>query len=495
MYRPASIIGVTAVLAWAGAVRGEEEPLKQALALEAAIVKAVAQAETSVTCILVSRSEAYRKWGDNHFGRREPGQLGGFVPPQPVGGFRDVATADLLKRLDLAAAEAVPDAYGSGVVIDSSGLILTNYHVVKDATKVFVRVPNKGGWYADIHAADERSDLAVLKLIETSKSPLVPLPVLPKGDAAKLKKGQFVLAVANPFAAGFRDGSPSVSWGLLSNIRRRIPGEPNDPDRRKPRLHYYGFLLQTDLRLNLGCSGGALLDLKGNWVGLTTSQAALAGGESAGGYAIPLDERMKRIIEALRRGDEVEYGFLGITLDQTGKTAVVGGVTPNGPAAKAGLELHDRIIAINGFPVDDQDDLLLNVGAHLAGTEVRLTVQQPGGSMRDAKTVLVKSHWPWTGPVIAANRPAPVYGLRVDYTSTLYRNMSGDASGIPRGVVVRDVAPDTPAASAGLKPDSDIITAVNGIFVNTPREFYAAARKSPTIELTLSEAGKKVRLP
>ena len=228
-------------------------------------------------------------------------------------------------------------------------------------------------------------------------------------------------------------------------------------------------------------------------MGLTTSQAALAAGESAGGFAIPLDDRLKRVIEVLRRGEEVEYGFLGITLEQTGRTAVVGGVTPKGPAALGGLSLGDRIVAINDFPVDDQDDLLLNVGAHLAGSEVRVTVQRIGEPPRHAKVVLVKSYWPATGPVIAANRPAPVHGLRVDYTSTLFRGTAGDANGIPPGVVVREV--DSHAARAGLKPESDIITAVNGTAVNTPREFYAAARKAAVVELTLAEGGRKVRLP
>jgi serine protease Do len=326
------------------------------------------------------------------------------------------------------------------------------------------------------------------------------LPMLPMGDAAKLKKGQFILALANPFAAGFRDGSPSASWGILSNIRRRIPGELNEADRRRPRLHYYGFLLQTDLRLNLGCSGGALLDLKGNWVGLTTSQAALVGGESAGGYAIPLDDRLKRIIEVLRRGEEVEYGFLGITLQAGERGAIVGGVTANGPATVAGLLKDDQIVAINEFPVDDQDDLLLNVGAHLAGTEIRLAVQHPGGPVRHTKTVLVKAHWQTSGPIIANNRPA-LGGMRVDYTSTLLRGTAGDVTSIPLGVVVREVAADSKAATAGLRPELDIITAVDGTPVNTPREFYAAARKAVAdkavaIELTLAEGERKVmKLP
>src|SRR5207247_1701287 len=137
-------------------------------------------------------------------------------PPRfrPRGGDRD---DELIRRLNLALPEVVPDSYGSGVVIDPAGLVLTNYHVVRYATKIFVRLPGKTGSYANIHAADERSDLAVLQLIDSPGG----LAALPMGDADNVKKGQFVLAIANPFAAGFRDGSPSVSWGMLSNVRRR----------------------------------------------------------------------------------------------------------------------------------------------------------------------------------------------------------------------------------------------------------------------------------
>src|SRR5437868_10417166 len=109
----------------------------------------------------------------------------------------------------------MPRSIGSGVVIDTDGLVLTNYHVVQEATKIFVRLPGGKGSYADIHAADPRSDLAVLRL----QSPVGRLRAIKLGDGGKAKRGQLVLSLANPFAAGFRDGSPSASWGIVSNIR------------------------------------------------------------------------------------------------------------------------------------------------------------------------------------------------------------------------------------------------------------------------------------
>src|SRR5262245_45873035 len=159
--------GLAIALVWAAASRADDDALKQALALEATIQKVTEAAEPSVACILVSRSEEYAK--HRFGGSGKPGDLGSFDPPPPKARHDrrgEEIDADLLKRLNLAAPDVVPDSYGSGVVIDSSGLILTNRHVIHKATKIYVRLPGqKDGSYANIKADDERSDLAVLQLI------------------------------------------------------------------------------------------------------------------------------------------------------------------------------------------------------------------------------------------------------------------------------------------------------------------------------------------
>src|SRR5262249_36858501 len=189
-----------------------------------AIQQAIAEAEPAVACIIVSRSERYAQLNQ---GPPDPnkGILGEYHPAEMrQRRFFGPPAPDKDSKLNLANPSNVPESYGSGIIIDSEGLILTNRHVVLDARKVYVRLFGGKGSYADIHAADPRSDLAVLKLIRPPQG----LKAMKFGDGGKLSKGQFVVSLAHPFAAGFGDGSPSASWGILSNIRRRAPGNPKE---------------------------------------------------------------------------------------------------------------------------------------------------------------------------------------------------------------------------------------------------------------------------
>jgi len=476
---------------WAG---DETDDLKSALALQKVMQKVIEDVEPSVACILVSRSDAYQRHG-LVLSSTTPGKLGG-VDRRALANL-PVSAEDLptrIKKLDLSDAGHIPESFGSGVVVDPKGLILTNYHVVHNAVKVFVRLPGGRGSYADIHAADPRSDLAVLRLI----TPEPDLKVMPFGDASKCARGQFVLSIANPYAAGFRDGKPSASWGIISNLRRRAPTGPREELRAK-RLDQYGTLLQTDARLNLGCSGGALVNLRGEMIGLTTAVAAMYGGETPGGFAVPLDAGMRRIIDVLKRGAEVDYGFLGVGGgdEKPGQGAVLNIVTRGSPAERqALLQSGDAIIKLNDMPIREWDDLLLALGTQLAGAKVRLEIRRLHGGARMVQVELVKS--PLPGKQIASSlgsRPF-VRGLRVDYTSLLAESGVGS---IARGVLITDVQPFSPAAAAKLKY-GEIVTRVNGREVNKPSEFYqAVAAAAGRIELTLGAFGNaaapKVTLP
>src|SRR5205807_1927845 len=163
---------------------------------------------------------------------------------------------------------------------------------------------------------------------------------------------------------------------------------------------------QTDARLNLGCSGGALIDLKGELIGLTSATAAIAGGETPGGFAIPFGTGLRRILDVLRKGEEVEYGFLGVAVDQkAGRTegVVLEEVTPGSPADLAGLKPRQTLFTVNGTAVHESDDLFLELGTQLAGATVQLEVRKPGGPQREKVEVrLARFYVP--GKAIATER-------------------------------------------------------------------------------------------
>jgi serine protease Do len=225
-------------------------------------------------------------------------------------------------------------------------------------------------------------------------------------------------------------------------------------------------------------------------IAMTTSLAAVVGGETPGGFAIPMTTGMKRIIDVLKRGQEVEYGFLGVgvanreVLDREG--AVVDQVSDGTPAKRAGLKQDDVILAVNEQTVRDYDDLFLHIGTALAGSEIVLTVR----SLGENKKVLVKlAKFSYPGAVIAANRPAPVHGVRVDYNSVVTAEVP-----IPEGVAIREIEPGS-AAERKYKDIFErtrwIVTHVNKKPVPTPADFYREANKvKGTLELRIVEVVK-----
>ncbi|HET6575693.1 MAG TPA: trypsin-like peptidase domain-containing protein [Fimbriiglobus sp.] len=477
--------------------------------------KVIAAAEPSVVAIVVSHSSQYPPLpADN---RKVPGRLGGYEPPDAVriAGWRRLAEKP--DPLDLSDPHNARDyLFGSGVVLDADGLVLTTYNLIEGATKVYVRAASGQGYYADIHAADARSDLAVLKPADGLPRGAVLAPikfadVRTRGEKPTVAKGMWVVALGHPAAAGIADGSASASWGILSNVGRRAAG-PGREDQRNRALHHYNMLLQTDARVTLGCSGGALLNLDGELIGMTTPMAAVTGSETAGGFAIPFDRNYRRIVEVLRAGREVEYGFLGVQATRDPRIStdglVLAQVVPGTPAEAANLTHGDVLTAIDGVPVGDMDDLFLHIGAALAGTKLKLTVYR-NRQRRQVEVTLAKLDHPL--PRIASSRPDPVHGLRVDYSSVLLVQKQNAPRGavaprIPPGVVVRELVPGSPAEAKFKTIDEAanqwLITRVNGKPVPTPADFYREAARSPTgsVSLTLVNPDdpsqeKTLRLP
>jgi S1-C subfamily serine protease len=477
--RALALLAVLTVPGWARTQDAE--------ALQATFQKIIKKAEPSIACILVSRSEDYGRYQAAP-SAVEPGQLGSFDAEKHLakltGDQPEAAAA--IKALDLTRADHVPEAFGSGVVIDEKGLILTNAHVLRRATKIYVRLPGNRGSYADIYAADPRSDLAVLKLLK----PPAELSALKIGDADKLRRGQWIVTLSNPYEPGFAKVSPTAAIGVVSNFRQFGPEIPNESESGRQPLYSFGTLLQIGSLLppakyvHFDSSGGALLNLDGELVGLTTALAVLQGNERTGGFALPLDRPMRRILEVLRDGKEVEYGFLGIQMPLNAAKddpVRISDVINGGPAAAAGLHAGDYVVTIDGRPIRNHNDLLLNIGIGLAGNDVKLEVARGSfnGPRRAVTVRLAKS--PVSGPVIAANRPPAIAGLRVEHASVVARQ----SREIPVGVAIREVLRDSPADRARLQAGK-VIRRVDGRLVASPEAFYREMRKAgKTIELTV----------
>ena len=309
-----------------------------------------------------------------------------------------------------------------------------------------------------------------------------------------------MLSLANPYAAGFRDGQPSASWGILSNIRRRVHPLMLKEEERVKSLHHYGTLLQMDARLNLGCSGGALLNLQGELIGLTTSYAAIYGGETPGGFAVPIDACFTRILELLKAGEEIEYGFLGVRWSQAPERAIGHGVLvdeviPGSPADidkndKRRVREQDRIMEVGGVKINDVDDLFLNLGTQLAGSRVQIRVERQGREMT-VEVTLAKMYVP--GARIYSQcktRPFDRHGLRVEYSSMLIRMNEATIRQLPVGVLVDEVKPGSEAARGKLRP-GELITEVNGQKVRNPAEYLEAVKGAGPVTLTVTSVEAK----
>jgi serine protease Do len=398
-----------------------------------------------------------------------------------------------------------PNEFGTGVVIDAKGLVLTNYHVVGDfRTADYYIWRERKPYAAKLKAADPWLDLAVLQ-IETDQ--LKPITL---GDARALKKGQFVIALGNPYAIA-KDGQPSAAWGIVSNLQRQAPSPQGGTRASEGRetLHHWGTLIQTDARLELGTSGGALVNLKGEMIGLTTSLAALYGYERPGGFAVPVNDDFRRALDTLKTGRLPDYGFLGVAPRyltmaerQRGKVgARVEDIVPATPAFAAGLRAGDIITGADGQPIADDLDLIRYVSGLFADTTVTLQIlrgasESRAGRKLDVKVKLSKKRMDSSREPYEEVEPVSWRGLRVEYATAapLFREQSRDLD--PAGSVgVINVAPDSAAWKSGLR-SGDFISHVGPARVTTPREFYdsvAALEGDVMLKLSAASADKAVR--
>ena len=453
--------------------------VEMATVMQQLTVEAIARAEKSVVALVRVRK------GSRSSVRVEDDDLLGFFPPRLPQQNEDPQDPDFAER------HFIPSEFATGVVIDSEGLILTAYHVLGNPEKYdyYVWLNHRPFKVVEkVVAADPWTDLAVLKI---DAADLVPISF---GDAQQLKKGMFVVALGNPYAIA-RDGEVSASWGIIANLSRKAALTQNleNLTLEKQTLHHYGTLIQTDAKLNLGTSGGALVNLKGEMIGLTISIAALQGYESAVGFAIPVNDVFRRVVETLKDGRVPTFGFLGVGPEnrqiserRRGKFgARVVTVVPGTPAQEAQLQLGDIITSVAGVRIYDKNDLFRELSKRKAGGSIQLTVERRNrGNLQNSLTQSVRLSKKYIETVMSEHgtqHEDSWRGLQVEYATAMapktlqsliqgmQRGLQEQAMELPVGIL--SVAKDSLAWKAGFRP-GEFVSHVAGEPVSTPQNFH-----------------------
>jgi serine protease Do len=367
---------------------------------------------------------------------------------------------------------------GSGVVVTADGYILTNNHVVDGATDVKVSFANKEEYPAKVIGTDKYTDVAVLKINKTG------LSTLRFADSAKAEVGDVVLAIGEPFGLG-----QTVTQGIISAKGRAGLG-----------IERFEDFIQTDTAINRGNSGGALIDTRGELVGINT---AILSGETGGnqgiGFAIPAN-LARNIMDQIMSKGKVTRGFLGILPQElTPEMAKAFGV-PNmhgvaiarveaeSPAAKAGLKVGDVITAVNGTPAEDVNSFRLQVAGFAPGTTIHLKVDRSGQTLDLPVTLSefnleAENKGGDEGNLPSGGEKGALKGLSVQALTRDLREQLQTPEGT-QGVVITDVDPDSAASAAGLQ-QGDIILQVNRKPVVSVAEFNAAVKAGAARESTL----------
>jgi len=271
----------------------------------------------------------------------------------------------------------IPFSQGSGFVIDAGGYVVTNRHVIEGADSIMVILENGLRYDATVVRYDERSDLAVIKVEAADLTPVR------FGDVGTVKVNQWAFACGNPFGLANEDGRASVTYGVVSALGRQMTDRLPANDQ----VHYYGNLIETSAAINPGSSGGPLFNLDGEVIGVVTAIESASGVNEGRGFAIPIEKNTRGILETLKAGKEVRYGFLGVTVDdveppdsrQVVDTGRFRGAKitridpPSSPAGAAGLKANDIVIEFDGIPVEGKDQLVRLVGFTPVGREVTVT--------------------------------------------------------------------------------------------------------------------------
>ncbi len=357
---------------------------------------------------------------------------------------------------------------GSGVIIDEQGYILTNEHVVGSADEIEVVLSDGRKFQGVIQGTDPLSDLAVIK-IEADN-----LPVAKLGNSDTVKTGQWVMAIGNPFGAFMSNPQPTITVGVVSALHRSFSYRGMDQHR------YYGNLIQTDAAINRGNSGGPLVNLAGEVIGISAIIYSTTGGYQGIGFAIPIN-RAKRVLDELVAGEKVKYGWLGVQVQPLtpelvslfnfpdDKGALVADIVADSPAEKYGLKKGYLVRRIDDKVIDNPNDLVdlvthLEVGQQVNiivwhdGREIPVKVtigERPGEKVAVSRKKTAVAEAGWRGIQVSALTPE--WKKQLDYS---FNN----------GVVVIDVSSGSPAQKVGIQ-EGDVIDEVNRQQVNNLKEF------------------------
>ena len=361
---------------------------------------------------------------------------------------------------------------GSGFIISADGQILTNHHVVGDSDKITVRLKDGREFKAKIIGSDPRSDVALIKIKDSSN-----LPVLSLGDSDSLEVGEWVMAIGNPFGLDH-----TLTVGVVSAKGRTTVG-----------IADYEDFIQTDAAINPGNSGGPLINLKGEAIGINSAIFSKSGGYMGIGFAIPIN-MVKAIKDQLIEHGEVRRGYLGVSIQELTKElmdsfalkdtegVLISDVTEDSPADKAGIKRGDVVVEYNNKKVKNSGQFRNMVALTPPETKVKITL------IRDVKRqVLVAELGSLEQAKVAEVSQTDVMeklGFSVqDLTEDLARQFGYS---VKEGVIISQVAPGTPTQFAGLKPGV-LILEVNRKGIKSVQEFLQAIKGSKRMLLLVQE--------